>query len=346
MGETYTGGIETVTAPGWAAFTADIPGGSVLSYVPVINVYPPSLERVDAGEMNTYGCDIKSVAAGDLDVSVNTDFDKDDYPLMSDYSWIGDGETGIEGRRYAYYNIWLKFDGLNIPEGYEIYKVRAWRKIDPSLLGEVLKTRRDVRKTDDGEYLFEELKFNDAIANGTGVMTKSNLLYGSDGNVKSYDLGSRKAEGVFATDETPWSYGENQEAAVRNELRSTFGALRLKTSPTDEKGEIDNLEAEFIVRVYYTSTANPVVIAPSGTPRRAPSASDLNIYVAEGKATFNAQNLTEIITGVVSPLDAKPVVGVMYYNMMGVASSRPFAGVNIVVTRYSDGSVTTAKVVR
>ena len=40
------------------------------------------------------------------------------------------------------------------------------------------------------------------------------------------------------------------------------------------------------------------------------------------------------------------VESVRYYNVAGVESSKPFNGVNIVVTRYTDGSTTTSKVVR
>ena len=42
----------------------------------------------------------------------------------------------------------------------------------------------------------------------------------------------------------------------------------------------------------------------------------------------------------------KQIESVRYYNIMGVASTRPFEGLNIVVTRYSDGSISTMKVVR
>lgn len=40
------------------------------------------------------------------------------------------------------------------------------------------------------------------------------------------------------------------------------------------------------------------------------------------------------------------IVGVRYYNMMGMSSERPFEGINIVVTRYSDGSISTMKIAR
>ncbi len=42
----------------------------------------------------------------------------------------------------------------------------------------------------------------------------------------------------------------------------------------------------------------------------------------------------------------KEVVSVRYYNVMGMESEKPFEGINIVVTRYSDGSASTMKVLR
>ncbi|MBQ3363236.1 MAG: hypothetical protein IJG42_04755, partial [Muribaculaceae bacterium] len=42
----------------------------------------------------------------------------------------------------------------------------------------------------------------------------------------------------------------------------------------------------------------------------------------------------------------RTVVDVMYVNPLGMKSDRPFDGVNIIVTRYSDGTVTTTKVLK
>lgn len=42
----------------------------------------------------------------------------------------------------------------------------------------------------------------------------------------------------------------------------------------------------------------------------------------------------------------KQVTGVTYYNVAGVASVTPFDGINIVITRYSDGSQTATKILR
>ena len=50
-------------------------------------------------------------------------------------------------------------------------------------------------------------------------------------------------------------------------------------------------------------------------------------------------------TAVESNLAAKTVTATQYVNVAGQASNRPFDGVNIVVTRYNDGTTTTNKVV-
>ena len=42
----------------------------------------------------------------------------------------------------------------------------------------------------------------------------------------------------------------------------------------------------------------------------------------------------------------KTVASVAYYNLAGQQSAQPMNGVNIVVTTFSDGSTTTAKVIK
>ncbi len=61
-------------------------------------------------------------------------------------------------------------------------------------------------------------------------------------------------------------------------------------------------------------------------------------------APLNLTNKT--VTGVDEVVTAKAVVGVTYYNLAGVASAKPFEGVNIVVTRYADGSTKATKELR
>ena len=54
----------------------------------------------------------------------------------------------------------------------------------------------------------------------------------------------------------------------------------------------------------------------------------------------------EVVTGVNDVNSAKEVKGVSYFNMMGVESAQPFDGVNIMVTTYTDGTSSAAKVLR
>ncbi len=65
-------------------------------------------------------------------------------------------------------------------------------------------------------------------------------------------------------------------------------------------------------------------------------------FIAEATKTVTFNNSTPTAVGTINA-EAK-VVSVTYYNMMGVASSRPHQGINIVETRYSNGATTTSKV--
>lgn len=67
----------------------------------------------------------------------------------------------------------------------------------------------------------------------------------------------------------------------------------------------------------------------------------LSLAVAP-KLGYNAP----ISTSLDQPQTDKQVLSYTYYNLAGMASSKPFDGVNIVVTRYTDGTQTATKVLR
>ena len=54
----------------------------------------------------------------------------------------------------------------------------------------------------------------------------------------------------------------------------------------------------------------------------------------------------EVITGIDDVFTGKPIKGVRYYNLSGVASTTPFEGFNIVVTEYTDGTKSSTKVIK
>lgn len=78
----------------------------------------------------------------------------------------------------------------------------------------------------------------------------------------------------------------------------------------------------------------------SSAPRRAPGEASYVFY-----PTVIQQQAESIVTAV-DAINASEVVGVTYYDVTGRASDMPHRGVNIVVTRYRDGSVTTTKILR
>ena len=53
-----------------------------------------------------------------------------------------------------------------------------------------------------------------------------------------------------------------------------------------------------------------------------------------------------ITTGVEDVNAEKTVAGVVYYNLLGAASDRPFEGVNVVVTTYTDGTKSSKKIIK
>ena len=66
-----------------------------------------------------------------------------------------------------------------------------------------------------------------------------------------------------------------------------------------------------------------------------------NYYVAERK--FAVQFNQGTITGIDSISTGEQVQSVRYYNLQGMASAEAFSGMNIVVTTYTSGRVTTEK---
>lgn len=73
-------------------------------------------------------------------------------------------------------------------------------------------------------------------------------------------------------------------------------------------------------------------------------ASELNFTMPASDVLITA-NFSKS-TGISHVENAAQVSGVEYYNLAGVRSSKPFSGMNIVVTRYSDGTFTTTKAVK
>ena len=97
---------------------------------------------------------------------------------------------------------------------------------------------------------------------------------------------------------------------------------------------------QYIVRMYSTSDLDEERAARR--PYTARSIDDgLDYFVAQTKVTALFDD--KVVTGLDDLKANNDVADVTYYNMMGVASKKPFTGVNIVVTRYTSGRTATTK---
>ena len=91
-----------------------------------------------------------------------------------------------------------------------------------------------------------------------------------------------------------------------------------------------NTSIEFVVRFYYKRVGDKVLRASN----------DDTFYVVEVRVPW------ENIPTSVTELNTSAEVSKTYFNAQGIQSDEPFDGVNIVITRYSDGTTKTTKVVR
>ena len=96
-------------------------------------------------------------------------------------------------------------------------------------------------------------------------------------------------------------------------------------------GALVNSQTKFLVRFYYKTTGETFLRAGEEGPL---------YYVVEKTIGWD-----EIPTSI-AEINAANEVSKTYYNAQGVKSDVPFDGVNIVITRYSDGSTRTTKVIR
>jgi hypothetical protein len=303
---------------GTATFVDEVPGASTTA---VAYMYAPVVEAFSGrGDYNTYGGPLQSAAVGKLEVEQLTG-----HKPMSEYNWT-ETVDGVE-KKFAYYDIELNVPVKEVPSAdYQIYKVRVWRQIldelgnpAPGLLNEEYDTQSDdiaARMGDEnGRFMFEinyddDEQMNAFINNAPlGSTEKDVTVTGVDGldQVISYTIG-------------------------------TFGAQKLRTEGDNEQGVIDELNLKFKVRMYFTRTANLT------SSKDVAEGKDDKFYIVEQEIPVQIKG-GGTITGI-DVLNAKQIVSEKYYNPAGIESDTPFKGVNIVVTRYSDGSTSTVKVLK
>ncbi len=152
---------------------------------------------------------------------------------------------------------------------------------------------------------------------------------------EGYDINGHKFRGSFLAD---MSLCEDYRVSAQTPVASCF-------SPSNSYGEEQMLYGfEAIVR------KNPAAWngGSNGAPSRIQPYEDgkestpLYIVYPLSQGSDSSDN----VTAVEEVTASKTVKSVRYYNLMGMESELPFQGINIVVTRYSDGSISTVKVMR
>lgn len=130
-----------------------------------------------------------------------------------------------------------------------------------------------------------------------------------------------------------------QGSANAQEFKAAFKAdysLNSNNAPQLTDGKLYSFEA--LVKEVATTEAK-------SAPRKA--AYDATVAPSTKFVVYPLNlDADKVATGVNEVNCAKEVKGVSYFNMMGVESAQPFDGVNIMVTTYTDGTSSAAKVLR
>lgn len=151
------------------------------------------------------------------------------------------------------------------------------------------------------------------------------------------DINGLNFNGSFLAD---MSLCEDAEITCETQARNCF-------DPSDDQ-QYGNEQALYSFNaIVRKNPASPVWSGTSNAPRHIQPKSD-------GKETVPAYIVyplkaganSEIITAVRELSTDKTIDSVRYFNIMGMESEQPFHGINIVVTRYTDGTTSTAKVLR
>jgi len=228
---------------------------------------------------------------------------------------------------------------------YEPYMFRIFVESKNGLLRNYKKVEADPNNTTQpGEHL-EGVTTSEADSKGplcvwSGyVDDPNNALKGveitegtGDGGAKTYTFKKMKVDRTGGSDADPLGEWD------KDGMNAVFGALDVLTNGETIAPE----DLQIFVRFYYVVEG----AADGHTPWEA-------IRGAKGEGDAPAGYGSESNPGSPGPATAVSeiryhgeVVSTTYYNIQGMESDKPFDGVNIVVTRYSDGATSISKVVR
>ena len=164
-------------------------------------------------------------------------------------------------------------------------------------------------------------------------------IYEREGSViNGYGL-----DGAFAMSEDLWQYNRRDNASDLTEEQA-YGSVQQYL-----KDDAYYMFHVAIMRDNYNYGHRKTASQPSGKRNASAMDSDaksnsIQVYPLD----LSEKNAKEPPTGIREILDlsSKTVESVRYYNILGMESKEPFEGINIIVTRYTDGTISSAKVLR
>lgn len=177
-------------------------------------------------------------------------------------------------------------------------------------------------------------------ANGVQISVGADKEYPSQTAYTFYKTKVERDATPEATEDNP---NPERPAWDKDEENAIFGALEALNTTVDNNGNeiIDPKDLTIFVRFYYVvkgaadgHTPDPMTLRAGGVPYPAG-------YGAEspGKAPGHATAVNEIQY-------LGEIVSQTYYNVQGMVSDKPFDGVNIVVTRFGNGTTSVSKIVK
>ena len=276
-------------------------------YVPVITTHYGG----DQNKPNTYGCDIKSVSYPQVELAVK------DMMKTNPFA----GSTGPMLGYLVKLGITPK-----LPRKSDInyvYYYRLWRVVE----------NQEGAPTQFSNEILLNLEVNNS-----GQDDHGQTLWASD-----YDClhdfypgnDNKQVDDIFLD----WVFNGKKEVKYIVRLYATY-------IHGDNPGEGGDPGFEDDFDDFGPGDDIDQIPAPSPAPAIAtPKANDgKDYFIAEDIIIITFNNGTPTAVGTIN-VEAQPV-SVTYYNMLGVGSSRPHPGVNVMVTRYNDGTTSTTKVIR
>ncbi len=280
--------------------------GDELSYVPVIWTFGLYTARGD-GKNNSYGSDIKRETLGDVTVQISgSRSGGDNLEEATHNGWEGLFKVGDE--YYCIYTPIITINGITPAE-----KVQNDGDVS-TYVPYMYRAWCLYESARDFKHVMQD------NGNGTmvGVLTDNGPL------TIPYLLGTEVTENTIGHIGTAWTGGPR--------LQWAFGV------PFDE----NPANVPIAVRFYYKKTVNEVAANNMRTANRDgddENSEEYYIVEVEGSAKDIETAINEFYYG-------KAIVGITYVNAQGMKSDKPFDGLNIIVTRYSDGTTSTTKVIK